>query len=175
MLDMFASTKRPTIPPSVIEIESLPESPTSSTRKAPDKPETIMRSIKNAFGDAWKDISSMQRFKSPQSRRVVVKLLLVAWNVSLLLSIGKLSSMLVLGTELDSPCHPDGDFYLNANDTLSNEFRHSNNWGNAKGFFQITLSWGNFDFTTAKLIDVAWDLVCSLDCDIMMHLLMKPD
>ena len=134
-----------------------------------------MRSIKNVFRDAWKDISSLQRFKSPQSRRVVVKLLLLAWNVSLLSLIGKLSSMLVLGTQLDSPCHPDGDFYLNANDTLGNEFRHSNNWGNAKGFFQITLSWGNFDFTTAKLIDVAWDLVCSLDCDIMMHLLMKPD
>lgn len=122
-----------------------------------------MRSIKDTFRDARKDISSLQRFKSPQSRRVVAKLLLLAWNVSLLSLIGKLSSMLVLGTQLDSPCHPDGDFYLDANDTLGNEFRHSNNWGAAKDFFQITLSWGNFDFTAAKLIDVAWDLVNSLN------------
>lgn len=95
--------------------------------------------------------------------------------MSLLFFIGKFPGMLALGTELDLPCHLDGEFNLDANDTLGNEFRHSNNWGAAKGFFQITLSWSNFDFTTAKLIDVAWDLVCSLDGNIMMHLLAKLD
>ncbi|KAI6759793.1 hypothetical protein HG531_013699 [Fusarium graminearum] len=32
-------------------------------------------------------------------------------------------------------------------------------WWRFSKFFEVTLAWGSLDFTTAKLIDVTWDLV----------------
>lgn len=47
-------------------------------------------------------------------------------------------------------CRPDAGFYVGDNEY--NIFAST-------GFFQITLAFGHFPFSTAKIIDVAWDVV----------------
>jgi hypothetical protein len=55
-----------------------------------------------------------------------------------------------VSTGQDTACQADGNFYTNPNDF---------NYWHTLGFFQITLGFGNFSFTTAKVIDVMWDVV----------------
>lgn len=52
-----------------------------------------------------------------------------------------------------SPCQPDSGFYVG--------FGQYNIW-DLSGFFQITLGFGEFSFTGAKSLDVAWDVSHSL-------------
>ncbi len=42
------------------------------------------------------------------------------------------------------------------------------------GFFQVTAAFGSFTFTTAKIIDVAWDMVSAAHPQTTMHLLTAP-
>ncbi|KAK5059893.1 hypothetical protein LTR84_009776 [Exophiala bonariae] len=51
---------------------------------------------------------------------------------------------------VDEACRPDAGFYVG--DTEYNIFAST-------GFFQITLAFGTLPFSTAKIIDVAWDVV----------------
>ena len=48
---------------------------------------------------------------------------------------------------------------MDANQIFDADFYYSIDWWAAESFFQITLSWGRLTFTSAKLIDVVWDLV----------------
>lgn len=48
---------------------------------------------------------------------------------------------------------------MDANNIFDGDFYYSIDWWAAESFFQITLSWGRLTFTSAKLIDVVWDLV----------------
>jgi hypothetical protein len=50
----------------------------------------------------------------------------------------------------DKACVPDGSFSIEPKD-----YRY---WSRS-GFFQITLAFGNMDFTQVKAIDIAWDIV----------------
>jgi hypothetical protein len=57
----------------------------------------------------------------------------------------------IWATDGFSHCNFNGKFTLSDNPTLSL-------WDPA-GFFYITVSWGEMDFSTAKLIDIIWDIV----------------
>ena len=50
-------------------------------------------------------------------------------------------------------CQPDSGFYIG--------FDEYDIW-NVSGFFQITLGFGKFSFSTAKIIDVGWDVSITL-------------
>ncbi|RSL84040.1 hypothetical protein CEP51_004150 [Fusarium floridanum] len=112
-------------------------------------PRNTAHLIKQAFQQTWHDVKNAKPKKWYGLQWLAFFSIL--WTCALitliicfaLLSAGK------FGFE-DSSCHPDGEF---------SPFRNSFNWWALKGTFQITLKVGNFDFATAKIIDVIWDLV----------------
>lgn len=176
-IEMSASTNQ-LIEPSV---EGGPEARQPSRTQSPNRPISLDAPVKrpkrflvsviSPFKNAWLDISSPGWLKSPQSRRAGCQLLSIIWISGLLcllvyLPFGALSP-------LETPCQSDGDFELDGiqnTDIRSGAiypgkiFRSSrfaylvNRWA-FQSFFEINLSWEVYDFTSAKLIDVTWDLV----------------
>jgi hypothetical protein len=75
-----------------------------------------------------------------------------SWFIALLYivsAIGSISNGSALYRK-DEACVPDGSFSV-----MPTDFRY---WSRS-GFFQITLAFGNMDFTQVKAIDIAWDIV----------------
>ncbi|RSL63589.1 hypothetical protein CEP54_005129 [Fusarium duplospermum] len=137
----------------IVESERVPEEVSTpflpTDTRICNSPRNTAHHIKQAFRQAWHDVKSAKPKKWHGLQWLAF--LSIFWTCALialiicfaLLSAGK------FGFE-DSACHPDGEF---------SPFRNSFNWWALKGTFQITLKVGNFDFVTAKIIDVVWDLV----------------
>jgi hypothetical protein len=128
-------------------------SPTNSERRKARKstdasPQSTFSSYKRAFQQAW------QAPKAKEWRKDAPVLLVIIWISSLLTLIIFLALIPrgVLGINEQDPCQPDGEFSLVAN---------SFDWWAYGSFFEITMRIGRFSFTTAKVIDVTWDLVRS--------------
>lgn len=126
-------------------------SPTNSERRKGWKsrhtlPRSVPGSCSCAVQQAWQKLGAV---KSSKNTPV---LLIVIWILSLLILIIFIALIPtgILGINEKEPCQPDGKFSLIAN---------SFNWWAYGGFFEITLRMGRLSFTTAKLIDVTWDLV----------------
>ncbi|KAF2869436.1 hypothetical protein BDV95DRAFT_99821 [Massariosphaeria phaeospora] len=93
-----------------------------------------------------------QDLRSIRWSRVGFWSLVLSWIVglmSLIVILGLLSSVSSYGL-LDSACAPDATFRLEP-DTYSH-------W-DSSGFFQITLGVGPLNFSQAKIIDIAWDVL----------------
>ena len=84
----------------------------------------------------------------------VVSIVLPCWVGGLIILLGFYAFSETIGFSSSSssftPCQPDGKFNLI--------------WGRytpwtRSGFFQITLPFGSLNFSQAKAIDVAWDIV----------------
>ena len=147
--------------PSEVELDSLSSSPSLRTTWLSDQFEKSSSSgsssIKIAFIDAWRDISSPKRVDSSRCRRVGWQFLAIIWIGFLLTLLGYLP--IGPARSNGTPCRPDGDFQMDANEMFDGDFYYGIDWWAAESFFQITLSWGKLTFTSAKLIDVVWDLV----------------
>ncbi|KAM0311539.1 hypothetical protein ACHAPQ_012374, partial [Fusarium lateritium] len=146
---------------SEIELDTRYQSPTSDTlqwrEEKRHKHWKLLKSVKNAFKEAWHDlVAAPRRFKSVEWRRLGLRCLILVWSLSLLALTICLALSLPMRLDDESPCQPNGDFYfsMSASYHLETAFSY---WA-ASGFFDITLAWGRFDFATVKLIDVAWDL-----------------
>lgn len=151
-------------PASDIELDTRYQSPTPNTlqwrKEKRHKRWAPLKSVRNAFKDAWHDlVSAPRRFKSVEWRRVGLRCLILVWSLSLLTLTICLALSLPMGLDDESPCQPNGDFYFSMSTSYDLESAFSY-WA-ASGFFDITLAWGRFDFATVKIIDVAWDLVCA--------------
>ena len=59
-----------------------------------------------------------------------------------------------------SACLPDGTFSI---------YQDSYNAWSISGFFQVTMRFGDFTFTQAKVIDVVWDIVSTV---LEMHVVV---
>ncbi|KAH7193819.1 uncharacterized protein B0J16DRAFT_369893 [Fusarium flagelliforme] len=169
---MSGSAKTQFEPPSVVELESLSSSPTLRTTWLSNEFEksssSCSSSIKIAFIDAWRDISAFERVDSSRCRRVGWQFLAIIWISFLFTLLG----FLPIGTARSNatPCRPDGNFQMDANEMFDEDFYYSINWWAAESFFQVTLSWGKLTFTSAKLIDVVWDLVVGRGGQFIMSL-----
>jgi hypothetical protein len=119
-------------------------------------PPSIFTLIKGAFGEAWRDISSIPWRSLSQSRHFWWQFMASAW-FSLLLALLLFLSFW-MGSQSTSPCRADGDFQLKIS-TDTGDFIYVVDWWALKGFFQVSLGLGKLDFTSAKVIDVVWDLV----------------
>lgn len=119
-----------------------------------------LKSVKTAFNETWRDLKATPcRFKSVQWRRIGIRCIILVWSLSLLALIICLALSLPMRLDDESPCQPNGDFHFSMSAAYKLETVFSY-WA-ASGFFDITLAWGRLDFSTVKLIDVAWDLVCT--------------
>ena len=78
----------------------------------------------------------------------VSSFLISAWLSGLCTSLAILARVSWGGKSL--ACQPDGRFDLHP---------ESYRYWDKSGFFQITLGYGNLDFTQAKVIDISWDVV----------------
>jgi hypothetical protein len=147
-VDIVESERAPEVSTPFLPDATETKDPTTS-RRIRDSSRNIARLFKRAFQQVWRDLRDAKPKKWYALRWLAF--LSALWSCALivlivcfaLLSAGK------FGFE-DSSCHPDGEF---------SPFRNSFNWWALKGTFQITLKVGNFDFATAKIIDVIWDLV----------------
>lgn len=84
-------------------------------------------------------------------RQGALWLLAITWIVILLLSFFFLSALPAIHIyNTRSACQPDGSFTPDPS-----AYRY---WSTS-GFFQITLGFGNLNFTQAKAIDISWDVV----------------
>ncbi|KAF2026681.1 hypothetical protein EK21DRAFT_73622 [Setomelanomma holmii] len=87
-----------------------------------------------------------------------LKFLEFVWLSGLCLSLATLSRMSAitgvssLAKDRAAACQPNGVF-----DVFPEHYRY---WSKS-GFFQITLGYGGLTFTQAKVLDVAWDIVCA--------------
>ncbi|KAH7003080.1 hypothetical protein EDB82DRAFT_482564 [Fusarium venenatum] len=134
-----------------------------------DKPSvSVFASIRSAFTVAWKDIRSIPRFKLSQLSRLLWQLLICIWIAGLLTLVVLLSFQTNL--EDESLCGPDGDFRLKMDQ--DGFVGYDNNWWEFSRFFEVTLGWGELDFTSAKLIDVTWDLVVGRGGQAIMSLIV---
>ncbi|CEI61904.1 hypothetical protein FVEN_g12711 [Fusarium venenatum] len=125
---------------------------TSHTRSAALKP------FKNSVTEAWHDLlGAPHRLKMVQWRRLGLRCIITVWTLSLLALTICLALSLPMRLDEYSPCPSNGDFQFTLSDTIYPQGTF-NYWA-PSGFFDITLAWGRFDFSTVKLIDVAWDLV----------------
>ncbi|KAI1173350.1 hypothetical protein F4777DRAFT_558166 [Nemania sp. FL0916] len=99
----------------------------------------ILKQGKHHITRACKEAISNMRSRWPF-------LFLALWSVGLAYALVRLGSSIGPGRYA---CRPDGTF--------------SPFWGysfwDSSGFFQITLAFGNFTFSEAKILDVAWDIV----------------
>ncbi|KAF2848402.1 hypothetical protein T440DRAFT_556724 [Plenodomus tracheiphilus IPT5] len=75
----------------------------------------------------------------------------VCLSLAILLQLGLSKRWGVLRKYSFEACQPDGTFSL---------FPQDYDYFSKSGFFQITLGHGQLSFTQAKVIDVAWDIVC---------------
>ncbi|RGP81423.1 hypothetical protein FLONG3_568 [Fusarium longipes] len=115
------------------------------------------RSTMIAFEDAWHDLrATPHRLKIVKWRRLLLNFVVTVWSLSLLTLTICLAMSLPMRLDEHSPCHSDGNFHVSLSNTI--EFESAFNYWAASGFFDVTLAWGRFDFSTVKLIDVAWDL-----------------
>lgn len=119
------------------------------------------RNQTNLFGagqwisEQWKGATRevLEDLRSKRSWRPIFYFLSTCWVAFLAFSISMLA-ISSYGTSLQqsdtSACKPDGNFSPYANTY--------NAWGSS-GFFQITLAFGSLSFTSAKVIDICWDMI----------------
>ncbi|SCN93328.1 uncharacterized protein FFM5_05642 [Fusarium fujikuroi] len=119
---------------------------------------SVIRAFKDAFYDLMR-IGKKRKDSPPRDWSFVRRVLLaICWNLSVLGLLTYLCLVpLGVGDE-ENPCQPDGEFRFDTADQLG-----AFDWWAPRGFFQITLGWGRFSFGTAKLIDVVWDLLSTLE------------
>ncbi|KAI8930856.1 hypothetical protein NX059_011873 [Plenodomus lindquistii] len=72
-------------------------------------------------------------------------------SLAILLQLGSSKSRGVIRKPTYQACRPDDTFSL---------FPQDYTYFSSSGFFQITLGYGQLSFAEAKVIDVAWDIVC---------------
>ncbi|KAH8893682.1 hypothetical protein GQ53DRAFT_717254 [Thozetella sp. PMI_491] len=78
-------------------------------------------------------------------------LLYVCWLSSLVTALAFFVALTsISGGWITSACSPDGTFRLSPSG--------SDAWG-LDGFFQVTVAFGTFNFTQAKVIDIAWEVL----------------
>ncbi|KAJ9613136.1 hypothetical protein H2200_003077 [Cladophialophora chaetospira] len=103
----------------------------------------ILPQSKVFFREAWADFKSLYP---------LYRLFTLLWP---LLFIAGLAAVLPIITshklyQVSKACQPDSGFYVG--------FGEYDIW-DLSGFFQITLGFGELSFSTAKLIDVCWDVI----------------
>ena len=76
-------------------------------------------------------------------------LLCCAWSYSLFVAFSIAALLARDRTQVGYPCWPTGEFDLD----LLNPYWESS------GAFEITLAFGELDFTVAKIVDIVWDIV----------------
>ncbi|OBS29478.1 hypothetical protein FPOA_03415 [Fusarium poae] len=157
--------------PPDVERASTPREPAPRSPGTLEKPKrssfSFIASIRSSFTVAGKDIRSIPRYKSSKLRRLLWEFLASITIVSLLIALFFLTFRVNL--QSTDPCGPDGDFRLKTDQ--DDYFIYNSNLWALSGFFEVTLGWGEFDFTTAKLIDVAWDLVIGRGGQAIMSLI----
>ena len=94
------------------------------------------------FCESWADLKSIGHW--PQIFKLLWPLLFIAGATTILpvISSHKLY-------QVSKACQPDSGFYVG--------FGEYDIW-DVSGFFQITLGFGELSFSTAKIIDVCWDV-----------------
>lgn len=130
-----------------MEIEAVPEKRMSYPK----------RLLVETSREIWNDL------KSTDWRKFGIRLLLFSWG-TLIFLMAIFFPTLIVGTLADNNsylwnyCAPDGSFSVVPVDV----------W-NIQWFFQIVLGFGNLSFTTAKIIDVVWDVVGQTPDDFPKH------
>ncbi|KAI1737957.1 hypothetical protein F4680DRAFT_426655 [Xylaria scruposa] len=110
----------------------------SSNLLAPEKRKTAIIFLRRYVKEAWQDARADVTTRWPL-------FFLVLWFAALFM-------ILVIIAILYPPsaaCRPDGTFSV---------YEGYQYW-DSSGFFQITLTFGDFTFTQVKVIDIAWDVV----------------
>jgi hypothetical protein len=117
-------------------------------------PHTRMQKLRTRIVEVWL-IAHRQAWRDLKSRWQIGAL----WVLCLLVFTGLVYGLVLLalighpGVNLAlsvTPCQPDGKFYTNPDDF---------NYWHSSDLFQITLGFGKLTFTSAKVIDVVWDVV----------------
>ena len=126
----------PTPSPPVIVKEATTATFEPLTQAWPSRNRT---SLPRSARDVWDDLRSV---KWTRVGGVAGSVLALVWILNL---------MFGFPTNSDSVCKPDGSFSLIAGYDLMTP----------SSFFKITLAFGSFTFTEAKIIDIAWDIVRS--------------
>ncbi|RGP79333.1 hypothetical protein FLONG3_2562 [Fusarium longipes] len=163
-------------PPPDVEVAPLYSASSSQNLVSWDKPSnsstSIFASIKGLFADAWRDIRAVPRYSLSQSRRLWWQFIASTW-ISLLVALLFYLSFWMTSYN-NSPCRSDGDFNMKMTSEYDSSYLYyAHDLWAFKGLLDVNLSWGNFEFATAKLIDVAWDLVVTHIEIAQMTMLMK--
>ncbi|CAG1977485.1 unnamed protein product [Fusarium graminearum] len=157
---MSNSASRLLGPLSDVELAQLAREPVLESPQALDKCTKSSFSglslIKNAFRDTWRDIKPESRFCISLSRRLWWRFAIGIWILVLTVFLIILSFW--MDPETTKLCRGDGDFSINITSEIDG-VPYGSVWWRFSKFFEVTLAWGSLDFTTAKLIDVTWDLV----------------
>ncbi|KAF4966333.1 hypothetical protein FSARC_5961 [Fusarium sarcochroum] len=158
---MLDTSEQMTDSASGLELEPLTQFPAEDSprwRKSKTYlPFISSRSLKDAFLDAYDDFRSIkrhrQRFRLVKWLRVGRGFLIITWNLTLLTLLICLALLPSLPSYDENPCQANGQFHLDPDKS----YVKFNYWA-ASAFFEITLGWGRFNFATAKMIDMTWDL-----------------
>ncbi|KAI1378066.1 hypothetical protein F4677DRAFT_458779 [Hypoxylon crocopeplum] len=136
------STSRESLDPLLLEPAPIPGTPT--------KLYNIGRWISQQWRETTREV--LRDLRSERSWISILYLLYFSWIGLLLCAIAVLSQWHI-GVPSVSACQPDGNFspYVNK----------YNIWASS-GFFQITLAFGPLNFTTAKVIDICWDVTVEI-------------
>ncbi|KAK6725130.1 hypothetical protein SNK04_003935 [Fusarium graminearum] len=157
---MSNSASRLLGPLSDVELARLAREPVLESPQALDKCTKSSFSglslIKSAFRDTWRDIKPESRFCISLSRRLWWRFAIGIWILVLTVFLIILSFW--MDPETTKLCRGDGDFSINITSEIDG-VPYGSVWWRFSKFFEVTLAWGSLDFTTAKLIDVTWDLV----------------
>ncbi|KAI0543541.1 hypothetical protein F4679DRAFT_568346 [Xylaria curta] len=106
--------------------------------QAPEKRKTINAFLRGYVKETWQDVRADVSTRWPL-------FYLILWFVGLFTVI----AILVQLRPPSAACRPDGTF------SAYEGYRY---W-DSSGFFQITLTFGDFTFTEVKVIDIVWDVV----------------
>ncbi|MBE3044270.1 hypothetical protein IMZ48_17215 [Candidatus Bathyarchaeota archaeon] len=100
--------------------------------------------IADAACQTWSDLRATRRASFGVGALYIFFIGLTAASLSLLLAgTGTLANY-------DIECQPDGSFSTHARDF---------DWWAPKGFFEITVAFGDLNFTQVKSLDIAWQVV----------------
>ncbi|QPC69020.1 hypothetical protein HYE67_011251 [Fusarium culmorum] len=144
-----------------------PESP-HKHKDSSKLPSFVFALIQDAFREARRDIKPAAPFYRFRNHQLWWRFIVCIWMVSLSVLLLFLSFM--MNPKGTSPCRGDRDFFIDI-DSDDNYISYVNNWWDFSGLFEVTLGWGTLDFTTAKLMDVAWDLVVGRGGQAIMSLI----
>lgn len=148
---MSASTNQLLGPPTEedLELQPLARAPALEKlcKKSSKSSTSVLQLTKNAFVNAWRDICAIREYDSSRWSSAGRQFVLFFWIPFLF--VAPISIPVLNSSRSQMPC----------NIFKAMNFEQSYKPWEIDKFFEITLSWGELSYTSAKIIDVAWDLV----------------